>query len=133
MWGRPSLVVMTEQQDTPSRLHCIDSCDRSLEMQSPGTMTGDTYRALWASIIRLLAYRFMVGTEQGSLLLCNRKAKTAADRVGAAFPGDETLAQKPYSLPTTALHARARSLRHLDTMKVGVPPSGCLFAQQAPA
>ena len=29
-----------------------------------------------------------MGTEQGSLLLCNRKAKTAADRVGAAYPGD---------------------------------------------
>lgn len=37
----------------------------------------------------------MVGTEQGSLLLCNRKAKTAADRVGAAYPGDKTLSANP--------------------------------------
>jgi hypothetical protein len=32
-------------------------------------------------------YRFMVGTEQGTVLLCNRKAKTPTDRVGTAYSG----------------------------------------------
>jgi dynein intermediate chain 2, axonemal len=31
--------------------------------------------------------KFMVGTEQGTILSCNRKAKNPADRVGAAYPG----------------------------------------------
>lgn len=31
--------------------------------------------------------KFMVGTEQGSVLACNRKAKNPADRVGATFAG----------------------------------------------
>lgn len=31
--------------------------------------------------------KFMVGTEQGVVLSCNRKAKHPADRVGSAFPG----------------------------------------------
>ncbi|KAK3256094.1 Dynein, 70 kDa intermediate chain, flagellar outer arm [Cymbomonas tetramitiformis] len=31
--------------------------------------------------------KFMVGTEQGAVLLCNRKAKHAADRVGASYRG----------------------------------------------
>lgn len=31
--------------------------------------------------------KFMIGTEQGSVLSCNRKAKNPADRVGASYPG----------------------------------------------
>ncbi|KAK9846621.1 hypothetical protein WJX81_007768 [Elliptochloris bilobata] len=31
--------------------------------------------------------KFMVGTEQGVVLACNRKAKNPADRVGTAYPG----------------------------------------------
>ncbi|BDA50396.1 Dynein intermediate chain 2, axonemal [Coccomyxa sp. Obi] len=31
--------------------------------------------------------KFLVGTEPGSVLLCNRKAKTPADRVGASYSG----------------------------------------------
>lgn len=31
--------------------------------------------------------KFMVGTEQGIVLSCNRKAKTAADRIGASYTG----------------------------------------------
>ena len=31
--------------------------------------------------------KFMVGTEQGIVLACNRKAKNPADRVGTAYPG----------------------------------------------
>jgi hypothetical protein len=31
--------------------------------------------------------KFMVGTEQGSVLNCNRKAKNPADRVGASYTG----------------------------------------------
>lgn len=29
----------------------------------------------------------MVGTEQGSVLLCNRKGKSAADKIGAVYAG----------------------------------------------
>ena len=35
--------------------------------------------------------RFMVGTEQGCALLCNRKAKTPADRIVAAYTGARSL------------------------------------------
>ena len=31
--------------------------------------------------------KFMIGTEQGTVLMCNSKAKTPADRVGASFHG----------------------------------------------
>lgn len=31
--------------------------------------------------------KFMVGTEQGTVLACNRKAKNPADRVGASYLG----------------------------------------------
>lgn len=31
--------------------------------------------------------KFLVGTEQGIVLACNRKAKNPADRVGTAYPG----------------------------------------------
>jgi len=31
--------------------------------------------------------KFMIGTEQGTVLMCNRKAKTPADRIGASYPG----------------------------------------------
>jgi dynein intermediate chain 2 len=31
--------------------------------------------------------KLMVGTEQGTVLLCNRKAKNPADRVAAAYVG----------------------------------------------
>ncbi len=31
--------------------------------------------------------KFLVGTEQGIVLACNRKAKHPADRVGTAYPG----------------------------------------------
>lgn len=36
--------------------------------------------------------KFMVGTESGTIISCNRKAKNPQDRVGAAYPG-ATLAQ----------------------------------------
>ena len=31
--------------------------------------------------------KFMIGTEQGNIMTCNRKAKNPQDRVGASFPG----------------------------------------------
>ena len=31
--------------------------------------------------------KFMIGTEQGTVLMCNRKAKNPQDRVGAAYHG----------------------------------------------
>ena len=31
--------------------------------------------------------KFMVGTESGTIISCNRKAKNPQDRVGAAYPG----------------------------------------------
>lgn len=31
--------------------------------------------------------KFMVGTEQGGVLMCNRKAKNPGDRVGANYTG----------------------------------------------
>ena len=31
--------------------------------------------------------KFMVGTEQGVILLCNRKAKNPQDRIAAGFSG----------------------------------------------
>ena len=31
--------------------------------------------------------KFLVGTEQGSVLLCNRKAKTPGDNVASVYPG----------------------------------------------
>ena len=32
--------------------------------------------------------KFMIGTEQGAIMTCNRKAKNPQDRVGACFPGE---------------------------------------------
>lgn len=32
--------------------------------------------------------KFMIGTEQGTILACNRKAKNPQDRVGAVYPGN---------------------------------------------
>lgn len=37
--------------------------------------------------------KFLVGTEQGVVLACNRKAKNPADRVGTAYPGAAPPAQ----------------------------------------
>ena len=34
--------------------------------------------------------KFMIGTEQGPILSCNRKAKTPADRVTGYYPGEFT-------------------------------------------
>ena len=31
--------------------------------------------------------KFLVGSEHGSVLLCNRKAKSASERIGAVYPG----------------------------------------------
>ena len=31
----------------------------------------------------------MIGTEQGNIMTCNRKAKNPQDRVGASFPGKQ--------------------------------------------
>ena len=31
--------------------------------------------------------KFMIGTEQGNIMACNRKAKNPQDRVVASFPG----------------------------------------------
>lgn len=36
------------------------------------------------------ATKFMIGTEQGMVISCNRKAKTPADRIGASFGGGGT-------------------------------------------
>ena len=35
--------------------------------------------------------KFMIGTEQGNIMTCNRKAKNPQDRVGASFPGIKLL------------------------------------------
>ena len=32
--------------------------------------------------------KFMIGTEQGNIMACNRKAKNPQDRVGTSFPGE---------------------------------------------
>ena len=37
--------------------------------------------------------KFMIGTEQGNIMTCNRKAKNPQDRVGASFPGLHTPAR----------------------------------------
>ena len=36
--------------------------------------------------------KFMIGTEQGPILSCNRKAKTPQDRVTGTYPGVATSA-----------------------------------------
>lgn len=45
--------------------------------------------------------KFMIGTEQGTILNCNRKAKNPADRVGSAYPGHHgpvhSLRRNPFS------------------------------------
>lgn len=45
--------------------------------------------------------KFMIGTEQGIILNCNRKAKNPADRVGSAYPGHHgpvhSLRRNPFS------------------------------------
>lgn len=39
--------------------------------------------------------KFMVGTEGGAVLSCNRKGKTPADRVGLSFPGAPSTCRCP--------------------------------------
>ena len=48
----------------------------------------------------------MVGTEQGTIITCNRKAKTAADKIAALYQSYRnvvyhlTVVLKPYNEPT---------------------------------
>lgn len=49
--------------------------------------------------------RFLVGTEPGNVLLCNRKAKTPADRVGASYSGASSLIVSPLRPQLCALRA----------------------------
>ena len=39
--------------------------------------------------------KFMVGTENGAVLSCNRKAKQPADRLGVAYAGTTIAAPHP--------------------------------------
>lgn len=58
-------------------------CREKQILASPGSILRSSVK----KYIRILHCRFMVGTEQGTALLCNRKAKTPADRVGAVYTG----------------------------------------------
>ena len=43
--------------------------------------------------------KFMVGTESGTIISCNRKAKNPQDRVGAAYPGERQLRRHKHARP----------------------------------
>ena len=50
----------------------------------------------------------MVGTEQGVILLCNRKAKNPQDRIAAGFTGHHG--------PIYALQVRKKFITHSDAV-----------------
>ena len=58
--------------------------------------------------------RFLVGTEPGNVLLCNRKAKTPADRVGASYSGASSLIALPSRPQLFALRASSYICRSVQ-------------------
>jgi dynein intermediate chain 2 len=52
--------------------------------------------------------KFLVGTEQGSVLLCNRKAKGPGDKIGAVYPGHHG--------PISAIHRNPFSPKYFLTV-----------------
>jgi hypothetical protein len=66
----------------------------------------------------------MVGTEQGSVLACNRKAKNPADRVGTSFVGHHG--------PVYGLKRRAAGLGRLPTTTAAHHSAACTAPADAP-
>ena len=54
--------------------------------------------------------KFMIGTEQGNIMTCNRKAKNPQDRVGASFPGLHLTAVFNISMTWAHYHALQSSV-----------------------